>query len=199
MAKPDLNPILACLQAQIGPEQPLYTIVDAAQDSAKIMQLLKYPPRQTAMASLFEGERVEELANVAPYLIEFTQRDNPLLIQLVQQGWQHHWAIYFSYPNGFEAAGDKLRRNLPIKAKDEIGLFRFYDPRVFNLFIPSFDAKQCREFFGAVSHYWVADVKPRPQAITTVPAMLDYQFDGQQLAVHPVQTAISLNHTHGNT
>ncbi|MFA5983580.1 MAG: DUF4123 domain-containing protein [Methylococcaceae bacterium] len=133
--------VLAFLQAQIQPEQPLYAIVDAAQDSKAILQLLKHAVPKLNIANLFEGERGEELAPAAPYLVEFTREGHPLLVKLANQGWQRNWAVYFAYPNGFENALHKLRRDISVTDSDHMPmLFRFYDPNVFQRYLPLFDA-----------------------------------------------------------
>jgi Domain of unknown function (DUF4123) len=185
MVKPELASILAYLQAQTQPEQPLYAIVDAAQDSKAILQLLKHTAPKLNVANLFEGERGAELAPAAPHLIEFTHAGHPLLTRLVNQGWQNNWALYF-----------KLRGNLPIKDKDGVGLFRFYDPRVFNLYIPSFDAQQLREFFGAISDFWIPDSNGNHD-------LIHYRTIGHTLNAQPVSFAEGLKPSpylrHGQT
>jgi hypothetical protein len=40
----------------------------------------------------------------------------------------------------------------------DTALFRFYDPRVFNDFLPICDQEQLREFFGPVSRYLAENI-----------------------------------------
>ncbi|PPD18744.1 MAG: hypothetical protein CTY18_10720 [Methylomonas sp.] len=178
--------ITAYLHAQMTAEQPLFAIVDAAQASKAIFNLLNHASqRHTKKAALFEGERAQELASVAPYLVQLSLAEQALLSQLVEQGWQQNWAIYFSYPNRFDNALNKLRLNLPVKSKDEIGLFRFYDPRVFRLYVPSFDAQQLREFFGAISQFWLPPETGEPSHGLLGYRLVDQQLEIQQ--INPVQ------------
>lgn len=179
-------PITTYLNAQMTVDQPLYAIVDAAQASQTILSLLNNPAqRYTQKAALFEGERAQELASVTPYLIQLSHAEQALLSQLIEHGWQQNWAIYFNYPNGFDNALNKLRRNLPVKAKDEIGLFRFYDPRVFRRYVPSFDSRQLREFFGAISQFWVPPETTEPSHGLLGYRLVDQQLEIQQ--INPVQ------------
>lgn len=177
MNNPLHQQVLAYLQTLII-DKPLYAIVDAAQDE-QVIELLQQHAEKTRLQSLFEGEQGEEMAPVAPYLLQFNTPDNPMLHTIVQHGWGKNWGLYFDYPGEFEAARNQLRQCIRVKDNDSDYLtFRFYDPRVFRQYISTFDMSQLIAFFGAIGNYWLEDEK------TT--GVLHYQIRDLQLHVQAI-------------
>ena len=171
------QPVFDYLQTLISPDHPLYAIVDAAQ-SDYIIQLLYQYAEQIPIQSLFEGKKGQEMASVAPYLVSFETPDHPLLQTLVEKGWDNHWVTYLKCPGGFDAVRKQLRQSLRVKGSDgDYRLFRFYDPRVFKEYSPSFDNDQLTLFFGEITGYWVAESQQ---------TAVNYQLVNQQLLTQQV-------------
>ena len=171
------HPVLSYLQTLMTENNPLYAIVDAAQ-SDYIIQLLYQHSEKTEIQSLFEGKKGQEMASVAPYLVSFTTPDHPLLLTLVEKGWGNHWGVYLRCSGGFEAVRKQLRQCIRIKGSDgDYRQFRFYDPRVFIEYMPTFDANQLSLFFGEINSYWVADANK---------TAFNYQLDKQQLLIQRI-------------
>ncbi len=171
--------VLDYLQTLITPNNPLYAIVDAAQNDY-IIQLLYQHAEKIEIQSLFEGSKGQEMASVAPYLVSFTTPDHPLLLTLIEKGWGNNWGVYLSCSGGFEAVRKQLRQCIRVKGSDgDYRLFRFYDPRVFREYLPSFDAEQLSLFFGEISHYWLEDANK---------TAFSYQLDKQQLLTERIDT-----------
>lgn len=152
-ARPDAAPLtdglrvarreaLATLQLQ----SPLYALVDAARDR-RIGALLRACSDQHA--SLFDGEKGQRLADVAPYLVELSA-DSPLLEVLVNEGWGDSWGIYLLGLRPFKEVRRRLRRSLMVQDEetDKRLYFRFYDPRVMRTFWPTCTTRQRSEFVG---------------------------------------------------
>ncbi|MCF6204639.1 MAG: DUF4123 domain-containing protein [Methylococcaceae bacterium] len=144
--------VLSCLQKQV---KPLYAIVDAAQDET-IFDLLKQYP-DTRQQCLFEGQTGKKVATASPYLVQFNSADDPLLEQLVMQGWGKNWCVYINEPESFATIYRHLRQCLRVKGEDGYMLFRFYDPRVFMKMIPSFNPEQVNTFLGPIEFYLIED------------------------------------------
>ncbi len=144
--------VLALLQKQ---SKPLYAIVDAAQDEQIFTLLQQYPtsPQQC----LFEGVTGSKVATASPYLVQFNSADDPLLEQLVMQGWGKNWCLYINEPESFATIYRHLRQCLRVKGQDGYMLFRFYDPRVFLDIIPDFNPEQLTDFFGPIQFYLLED------------------------------------------
>jgi len=109
---------------------------------------------------LFEGKYGKQVATAAPYLVQFDLAGDLLLEQLIMQGWGKHWCIYFNANGSFIDAYNQLRQCLRVKdQRNNYMLFRFYDPRVFNQIIPSFDQEQLQLFFKNINNYWLEHIE----------------------------------------
>lgn len=169
---------LCYLQSLIA-DNPLYAIIDAGQDETIVELLHQHQKQQMPIQSLFSGKKGQEMASVAPYLVQINTPDNALLKIMLEQGWGKHWAVYFSYSGDFNAARNQLRQCIRVKGSNNEHLtFRFYDPRVFRQYIPTFDMSQLIAFYGAIESYWVED--------KNATGLLRYQLRELQLDVQPI-------------
>jgi pSer/pThr/pTyr-binding forkhead associated (FHA) protein len=131
--------------------QSLYCVLDAAR-TPDVLPLLDGVPE--SFQSLYSGESAAQLGACAPYLVQLPGQSR-LLRKLVRRGWGGAWGIYLVSPEPFDAIRKHLRRFL--QAQDENGgryYFRFYDPRVLRVFLPSCAPEQGAKFFGPVSAYF---------------------------------------------
>lgn len=105
--------------------------------------------------SLYEGEQAADLASFGPYLAEI-QKGGKLMPFLIKVGWGKSWGVFLSTQMGFVDTRKQLRRFLIVDTEDgQRLLFRFYDPRVMRVFIPTCTAKQRREFFGQIEYFYL--------------------------------------------
>lgn len=139
--------ILDLLRSQ---KRPLFAILDAARDPLVFLRIHECPDRKE---SLYEGERAAELAFVAPWLIELPH-SSTFLERLVGEGWGESWGVFLTCDRPFVEVRKHLRRFLTVELEggDNV-LFRFYDPRVLRVFLPTCDPRQRAEFFGPISRY----------------------------------------------
>lgn len=105
--------------------------------------------------SLYEGEQAVDLAPFGPYLAEI-QKGGKLMPFLIKVGWGKSWGVFLSSKLGFGETRKHLRHFLTadIEGGQRV-IFRFYDPRVMRVFIPTCNAEQRREFFGQIQHFFV--------------------------------------------
>lgn len=137
--------------------QPLYVILDAARDT-KILALLLQSNEQ--YQSLYEGQQGAKLAQVAPYLVRLP-KESQLLEKLVEQGWGQSWGVYLTSSAEFSEVRRHLRHFLEVKMPDATQVyFRFYDPRVLRVYLPTCTAEESAYFFGSIRSYLVEDEKP---------------------------------------
>ena len=135
--------------------QPLYAILDAARDK-RIKKMLE-AQRASPFQSLYEGKQGEELADYAPYIVR-VYHDSPLVEKLIEDGWGKSWGIYLRCPLSILEVRRHFRHFLMVK--DETGeefYFRFYDPRVLRVFLPTCTQDQRLEFFGPVERFFMED------------------------------------------
>ncbi len=131
---------------------PLFTLLDAARAPAVPARLAEL---EVEHASLFAGEMGELLKDVAPYLARCPQ-DSPLMKWLLEEGWGDSWGIFVSAPLSLEELRRHLKRFLLVR--DEEGRryhFRFYDPRVLRVFLPTCTAMEAAQFFGQIRQFLV--------------------------------------------
>lgn len=129
----------------------LYAILDAAREPIIYSRLAESDNRKVC---LFIGDQAREMATVAPYLVELDKND-AFTQWILEKGWGKSWGIFVES----EATFIKLRNHLRtfLRVADEDGktfFFRYYDPRVLRIFLPTCDAEQVKTLFGAVIRYY---------------------------------------------
>ena len=82
---------------------------------------------------------------------------NRLTATLLDDGWGRSWGVFLKIRDPAN-----LRHHLRkfLKVRDEQGrklLFRYYDPRVLRIFLPTVDAEQCAEVFGPIAAWLPED------------------------------------------
>jgi hypothetical protein len=126
-------------------KEPLFAILDTARDD-RILELLRQSvePHQ----SLYEGIQGEPLATVAPYIVGPFRKDSKLLDRLVTEGWGKRWGIYMSSREPFKEVRRHFRRFLMVEMEEtgEPLYFRFYDPWVLRVFLPTCSTAQKEDF-----------------------------------------------------
>jgi len=148
------NRLLALLR---GDFQPLFAILDAARDIRILALLLHY---KEECQSLYEGVEGAELAQVAPYLVRLA-KDSRLLEAIVKEGWGKSWGVYLTSASDLLEVRRHLRHFLQVRLPDgEQVYFRFYDPRVMRIFLPTCTAEEALQFFGPIKRYLMESEEP---------------------------------------
>jgi hypothetical protein len=100
------------------------------------------------------------MAQIAPYLVKLAP-DSPLLEPLVKEGWGKSWGVYLTCDRDFHEIRRHLRHFLEVKLPDgEQVLFRFYDPRVMRIYLPTCMPEEANQFFGPIHRYVMEGEKP---------------------------------------
>lgn len=139
---------LAALRAEAASAR-LYAVLDGAR-SRRILQLLRASVEEHR--SLYEGREAVPLAEVAPYLVGPFAADSLLLEALVREGLGERWGIFLSSPRPFRDVRRHLRRFLMVEeeATAERFYFRFYDPHVAQIFLPTTSPRQREDLFDDI-------------------------------------------------
>jgi len=131
-----------------------HILLDAARMGNAISAAMELNP---TFDSLYRGRSEESLSEVAPYLFSFgfnTGFGN----WYMEHGWGNAWGVLIcsSYP--MEELHKHFRKFLIVGTEDDHQLyFRFYDPRVLRVFLPTCDAAQLHEFFGPIEYFIMED------------------------------------------
>jgi hypothetical protein len=145
------------LEALRASGTPLFAVLDAAR-TKQVLRLLQSSEEQHQ--SLYEGPEAKKLSSVAPYLLSLPANCTTLE-HLVSQGWGQYWGIYLSCQLPFKELRRHLRRFLLVESAEtrEQLYFRFYDPRVLRVFLPTCTNQQREAFFGEIECFWLESPK----------------------------------------
>lgn len=129
------------------PDRFLCAIVDTARDPG-IRRMLVEPDSDSWC--LIDGDISLELSEAAPYLVVF-EKGSVLLRTLIEQGWGHSWGIFMIARSPFEPLLDHLKSILTARLPEGGTVyFRYYDPRVLRLYLPTCTKNELNRFFGPV-------------------------------------------------
>lgn len=140
----------------------VYTILDGASIPDLLDMFEEFEPVRVC---LFRGVYDLELAATAPYLVQL-EVDAPFTEKVLAEGFGEHWGIFVTVPEAtpFLDLRKHFRELVRVCLPDgDTALFRFYDPRVCNVFLPTCDQEQLRDFFGPVDRY-LAENKSESEA-----------------------------------
>jgi len=102
---------------------------------------------------LLRGELEPGMAEVAPYLVRLDP-ESDFAQWVVGTGWGHHWGTFVTSRQGFINLRNHLRALTLIYKRNGTPLyFRYYDPRVLRIFLPTCSAAQLKQMFGPVDAF----------------------------------------------
>jgi hypothetical protein len=131
-------------------------------DSARLeTEILKAKDLNKNYFSLFYGKDEEKsLSNVAPFL--FSSEENvAFMAWFFLSGWGNSWGVLVHSSETLKDLYKHLSKLLMVQSEDGEELyFRFYDPRVLRIFLPTCDVNQLKEFFGPVDYFICEDEDP---------------------------------------
>jgi hypothetical protein len=136
--------------------EPLYAVLDAARDLAAFNWSKESGEEYE---SLYDGQSAQDLEMFAPYLVRFS-KPSPLLRTLVAKAWGKSWGIYLTSAASFPDLRKHFRHFLMVEIegeRDKSLYFRFYDPRVLRVYLPTCTPQEVRQFFGPIGSFLVED------------------------------------------
>jgi len=140
----------AVLSLLYGYGQQVFAVLDAAREDRLPAFLQAYGVEHF---SLYQGDSGDQLKDVAPY-VALLPKKSQLLPMLMKEGWGKSWGIYLNSDAELAKVRDHLRKLLTVKDEDDRLLyFRFYDPRVLRVFLPTCTSQEATDFFGPVSRF----------------------------------------------
>lgn len=135
-------------------EMSVYAVLDAASIPGleSMMEGLKHQH-----CCLFSGDMAGGMAKAAPYLAHLAH-DDALTDMAFNKGWGNAWGIYALIPKQveFQAVRKHFRMFLMVRSpQGEPIYFRYYDPRVFRVYLPTCTAEEGTYVFGPVQCYFM--------------------------------------------
>lgn len=132
----------------------LYAVLDGA-SIANLPTLLA--AQQLPNVCLMPGELEPVLAQAAPYLVQLPAQ-SPFAGLFLTQGLGNHWGILVTAAAGLRTLRMHFRSLLSVWGPDGQPLyFRYYDPRVLRVYLPTCNAEELGTLFGPVTAYYAAD------------------------------------------
>lgn len=137
--------------------QPLYALLDASREPSVLKVILESKEEHQ---SLYEGAQGAQLAHFAPYLIRIPPK-SALLDTLVHQAWSKSWGVFLTSDKPLKDLRTHFRHFLTVKLPDgQQVYFRYYDPRVLRLFLPTCLPEETTQFFGPVKQFLIEAEDP---------------------------------------
>lgn len=131
-----------------------YCVVDGAR-SPEIHDAASRAGEESAC--LYDGKLPFVLARAAPYIVKL-HRNSHFTRLFYERGWGNAWGIVLRGPTSLAATRRHLRTLNYVQTVDRKKLlFRFYDPRVLRLFLPSCNRQQLELLFGPLGAFVMED------------------------------------------
>jgi hypothetical protein len=133
------------------PATRLYAVLDGARDPSIHRWALK---GLLEHCCLYAGRLSPELAEVAPYLVSLLP-EAPSTQSLLEAAWGQSWGIFLRTAVPMEALRNHLRKFLRVRdSRGRVLVFRYYDPRVLRVYLPTCDARELEAVFGPIRHFY---------------------------------------------
>lgn len=134
-----------------------FAVIDGASSAGLLDKLYGLQPE---FACLYRGELAPDMAEVAPYLVRL-EPETEFAEWVFAEGWGKHWGVFALA----HASLREMRRHFRsfLTVYDPEGrplLFRYYDPRVLRVYLPTCDARELQTVFGPVSAYLLEGEDP---------------------------------------
>jgi len=127
----------------------LYAIVDTARDPKLYPLVIRSP----VLSCLFAGDIPEPLDRASPYLVELTG-DTPLKSAWRDEGWGAAWGLLCRSSLEPDELRRHLRKFLLVQLPDgDTVFFRFYDPRVWQVYWPACNAEERAKWLNGVDEF----------------------------------------------
>lgn len=145
-----------------------YVLLDAARLLGK---LEKAQELNKEYICLYREKGESYLSQVAPYLFPYSE--NTEFADWLKEGIGESWGIFVKSSYSIEELFKHFRQFLMVKTEEGQELyFRFYDPRVLSIFLPTCDNKQLSLLFNKVQSF-IVEVEEEN--------MIQFTFDGNRL------------------
>lgn len=143
--------LAARVLARLG-EAPKYVVLDGARDS-RVGALA----RGELVRCLYRGDLPREVSDAAPHLMRAWPGNEPTE-RFFAQGFHDSWGVLLAYTGPIKPLYRHLRQFLRVQTEDGRLLgFRWYDPRVLRVYLPTCTAEEMEQFFGPVEAFAMAD------------------------------------------
>ena len=137
-----------------GGDRDVWMIVDPARDKRIHFDLVN---SHLEYMCLYAGDLAHELEAVAPHLVQLDYGD-PHTRELVTKAWGKSWGVFLRSSTTMQKVRRHLRTLLLVNDwKGRRLLFRYYDPRILRVYLPTCVAEELTTVYGPITHFWTED------------------------------------------
>lgn len=128
-----------------------YLLLDGARIGEEMINLKKV--YSSTGRSLYLGKTKEDLEDVGPFLFSCNNSDS-IVSWFLREGSGKSYGVLFRSEHGYEEIFKHCRKFLLVRTETNEELyFRYYDPRVLRIFLPTCDENQLKDFFGPIDYF----------------------------------------------
>lgn len=134
--------------------QQVYWLLDGARDP-RISKMVRYG--ELTFWCLYSGWLTPRLRAAAPYLVKLTP-GSPATVAMLGNGWGRAWGIFIVAPASVDMFHIRLHCKKLLRVQTRQGkrlLFRYYDPRVLSIFLPTCTHQEFTKFLGPLKRLLV--------------------------------------------
>ena len=129
----------------------VWAILDCARDPKIYLALLE---SRLEFRCLFSGTLPRALEMVAPHLVELSPA-NRLTRRWLDIGWGQSWGVFLKIDDAANLR-HHLRKFLKVQVENDRQLvFRYYDPRVLRVYLPTCNAGEWQQFLGPIAAFFM--------------------------------------------
>ena len=133
---------------------PRYAVIDCSQDERLLPAIKAMAPDARC---LFDDPLDPELAAAAPWLLPL-ESSGPFLSFWRLEGRGQSWGFVFESKQSWDIVRRHLKKLLRAQLPDHsVVLFRFYDPRVLQMYLSSTEPSERSYFFGPMIRIFCED------------------------------------------
>ena len=148
----------------------VWMILDGARDPCISWDLKNSYENYTC---LYSGELHPDLERAAPYLVQLDY-DAKYTQALLRKGWGQSWGVFFRCAGSLHQLRHHLRTLLLVHdPKGRRLVFRYYDPRVLRIYLPTCTTAELRTVFGPIETFWTESADSNQ--------ILQFKFKGGKL------------------
>ncbi|WP_248803816.1 DUF4123 domain-containing protein [Pseudomonas sp. MWU13-2100] len=156
MSSAALDPLMTLLwpNAEDLSGDAVYWLLDGARDPEIVNSVRR---SGLEFSCLYSGQLTPSLEAAAPHLVRLIPT-SPSTRELLERGWGHAWGIFILAPPVLPMLVIRLhlKKFLRVRTEDKkLLMFRYYDPRVLSVFLPTCTDEEFTKFLGPLNRLLV--------------------------------------------
>ena len=149
-----MKPDIAAIEQRLWPtgsNRDVYMILDGARDRKIYSDLMN---SHLIYSCLYSGDIPFELEVAAPHLVQLEFEDK-FTRRLIERSWGNSWGVFLKSETRMERLRRHLRTFLRVKSwRGENLVFRYYDPRILRVYLPTCTSDELQKVFGPIQQFW---------------------------------------------